>query len=181
MRALLLAALAACGDSGPSNITVIDSHQQLAYQIQSAPVRLQRAFTKGTALSFELDVTGNADAFPGPDQVPLSGDLFVAVENPTALGEGALAGELPDHQRYQLSAQFLPAQVAYAWWDPATACNPGCTRHATVPMTLVDSILGGIAPPDATVQLAFMATLTGWVVTEASPVTAMPAIQLDVR
>lgn len=181
MRALLLTCLAACGDSAPSNINVIDAHQELAYQLRSNTVRLERTLTKNIPLSFEIVVVGNADAFPGPDQTPLGGDLFVSVENPSALGEGALAGELPDRQRYQLSNQFLPATVSYAWYAPDSTCHPGCMRHSTLPMTLVDNLLGGVAPQDATVQLAFTATLTGWVVISDSPVTAAPSIQLDVR
>ncbi|MBA3458867.1 MAG: hypothetical protein H0T46_02825 [Deltaproteobacteria bacterium] len=181
MRALLLTCLAACGGGPPSNITVIDAHQQLAYQLRSNSVRLERTFTKNTPLSFEIDVAGNADAFPGPDQVPFVGELFVSVENPSALGEGAVAGELPDRQRYQLSNQFLPATVSFAWYEPDSTCHPGCMRRSTLPMTLVDNLLGGIAPQDATVQVAFTATLTGWVVSSDSPTTATPSIQLDVR
>jgi hypothetical protein len=181
MRVLLLTCLAACGDSGPPNITVLDSQQELAFQLRSNPVLLERTFTKNSPLTFELDVIGDADAFPGPDQVPLAGDLFVSVDNPTALGEGALAGELPDRQRYQLSNQFLPATVAYTWYGPDPTCHPGCTRHSTLPMTLVDSLLGGVAPDTATVQLAFTATLTGWVVGVDSPATATPSIRLEVR
>lgn len=181
MRVLMLAALAACGDDGPTNITVIDAHQQLAFQIRSNTVVLDRSFTKDTPITLELEVIGNVDAFPGPDQVPLAGDLFVSVENPTALGDGALAGELPDHQRYQLSKEFLPATVAYAWYVPEMPCQPGCTRRSTLSMTLADNILGGTAPPTATAQLGFTATLTGWVVTADSPPTAAPSIQLSVR
>jgi hypothetical protein len=181
MRALLLTCLAACGDSGPSNITVVDAHQELAYQLRSNTVRLDRMLTKNVPLSFEIDVIGNTDAFPGERQVPLGGDLFVSVENPAALGDGALAGELPDRQRYQLSNQFLPATVSYAWYVPDSTCHPGCTRHSTLPMTLVDNLLGGVAPEDAMVQITFTATLTGWVVGSDSPATAAPSIQLDVR
>lgn len=181
MRAVILAALAACGDSAPPNITVIDSNQQLAFQVQSNTVVLERTFAKDMPISLQLEVIGNADAFPGPDQVPLAGDLFVSVENPAALGDGALGGELPDHQRYQLSQEFLPARVAYAWYAPEMPCSAGCTRRSTLSMTLADNILGGIAPDTATVQLAFTATLTGWVVSADSPVTAMPVIQLAVQ
>ncbi len=181
MRAVFFVALAACGDDKPTQITVIDAHQQLAFQLRSNTVLMERTFMKNTPITLELEVTGNVDAFPGPDQIPLGGDLFVSAENPTALGDGALAGELPDHQRYQLSKEFLPASVAYAWYQSATPCSPGCTRRATLAMTLADNILGGIAPDMATVQLGFTATLTGWVVSADSPVTAMPAIQLVVR
>jgi len=178
---MLFTALAACGDPAPTTITVIDGHVALAFEIRSNTVRLERSFTKGSPMSFDLDVVGNGDAFPGPDQIPLGGDLFVTVENPSSLGDGALSGELPDHQRYQLSNQFLPATVSYAWYDPATPCQPGCTRHSMMPMTLADSLLGGVAPSTATVQLAFTATLTGWVVTVDSPQTPSPSISLDVR
>jgi hypothetical protein len=178
---LLLAAVAACGDPASTMVTVTDSQVQLAYDIRSNTVRLERTFAKGTPLSFDLEVVGNVDAFPGPDQVPLGGDVFVTVENPSGLGDGALAGELPDHQRYQLSNQFLPATVSYAWYDAATACAPGCTQRSMLVMTLADSLLGGVAPQTATVQVAFTATLTGWIVTSDSPQTPTPAIQLDVR
>jgi hypothetical protein len=181
MRALLLTCLVACGDSPASNITVIDASQQLAYQLRSNTVRLERTLVKNIPLTIELDISGNADAFPGPDQVPLGGDLFVSVENPGVLADGALAGELPVLQRYQLSNQFLPATVAFAWYGPDATCHPGCARHSTLPMTLVDNLLGGVAPADATVQLAFTATLTGWVVGSDSPATPTPTIQLDVR
>lgn len=178
---MLLVALAACGDDRPTNITVVDAHQQLAFQLRSNTVVMERSFTKGTPVTLAIEVTGNADAFPGPDQVPIGGDLFVSVEDPANLGEGALAGELPDHQRYQLSKEFLPASVAYAWYEPAMPCGPGCTRVSTLAMTLADNLLGGVAPDTATVQLGFTATLTGWVVTAESPVTTMPSIQLVVR
>jgi hypothetical protein len=180
MRALLLTCLAACSDS-THTITVVDSQEHLAYELRSNTVQLERTFTKNVPMSFELDVIGNADAFPGPDQIPLSGDLFVSVQNPAALGEGGLGGELPDHQRYQLSNMFLPATISFAWYAPDSTCHPGCTRSATLPMTLVDNFLGGIAPDSATVQLSFSATLIGWVVSSDSPTTPAPSLQLDVR
>ena len=181
MRAVLLSCLVACGDSGPSNITVVDAHLEPAYQLRSNTVRLDRTFTKNVPVTLALDVTGNADAFPGPEQVPLGGDLYVSVDSPAALGDGALGGELPDRQRYQLSNLFLPATVSYAWFAPEPPCHPGCTRHATLTMTLVDNLVGGVAPPEATVQVAFTATLTGWVLSDDSPATPAPSIQLDVR
>ena len=176
----LLAALAACGDDARS-ITVIDSKVELAFEIQSGTVVLDRTFTKGVPLTFTLALAGNVDAFPGPEQQPIAGDVFVAVMDPTPLGDGALAGELPDHQRYQLLKAVLPAQVAYAWFSPEMPCFPGCTRTASFTMTLADSILGGTAPASANVQVAFMATLSGWVVGADTPRTPSPALALDVR
>ena len=176
----LLAALAGCGDDTRS-ITVIDSQVELAFEIQSATVRVDRMFTKDVPLTFTLELAGNADAFPGPDQQPIAGDVFVAVMDPTPLGDGALAGELPDHQRYQLLQAVLPAQVGYAWFSPDPPCFPGCTRTASFTMTLADSILGGVAPASADIQIAFMATLSGWVISADSPRTAAPALTLTVR
>ena len=176
----LLAALAACGDDNTS-ITVIDSKVELAFEIQSPTVLLDRTFTKDVPLTFTIELTGNADAFAGPEQQPVAGDVFVAVMDPTPLGDGALGGELPDRQRYQLLKAVLPAQVAYAWFSPEPPCFPGCTRTASFTMTLADSILGGVAPASASVQIAFMATLTGWIVTVDRPRTAAPTLTLAVR
>jgi hypothetical protein len=176
----LLAALTACGDDRPS-ITVIDGKVELAFEIQSATAVLDRTFTKDVAQTITIELVGNADAFPGPEQQPIAGDVFVAVMDPAPLGEGALAGELPDRQRYQLLGAVLPAQVGYAWFAPEPPCFPGCTRTAAFSMTLADSILGGVAPASAAVRISFMATLSGWVVTADSPRTAAPTLALTVR
>src|SRR3970282_311256 len=113
-------------------------------------------------VSFEVLVTGSASAFPRPEQVPLFGDVFISVVDPEVLGGGALLGELPGGQRYNLSNVFVPAVVAYAWYTEDPACNPGCIRGSTVPMTLADNTFGGTAPAQATAQLQFQATLRGW-------------------
>jgi hypothetical protein len=182
MRGLLVvAALAGCGDNERPPVTVLDAKLELAFEIESNTVAFERTFVKDVPVTFRIDVTGGTMTFPGPEQVPIFGDLFFSVADPAALGEGGLGGDLPGEQPYQLSNLFVPATVAYRWYELDSDCNPGCTKSSMFTATLADNTLGGTAPPEATVQLVFVATLTGWVIDGNSPRTDAPTIELAVQ
>ena len=176
---MALATLIACGDNDPG-IVVDDTLPEPAFQIESNRVAMQLTLVKDQQRTLQIVVVGNANAFPGLDQIPVAGDLFVGVADPTTLGGGALAGELPGPQAYRLSNVFLPALVSYAWYVEDAACNPGCMRSAAITMALVDDGFGGTAPAQVTVKVDFRATLRGWDVDLDSPKTDAPSITLSV-
>src|SRR5262245_39591705 len=89
----LLLLLAACG--GPSATPDAREH---AFDLTSNTVVLTPTLVKGEQVQIAVHVTGNSSAFPGPDQVPLVGEVFMSVDDPSVLAGGALTGDLPGPQ-----------------------------------------------------------------------------------